>query len=362
MTDTAAFNPPALAALIDDIDGDIETSLPGADARLPRSVLAALARAKGGVANEEYYKLLFVYRQLFPQTAARDALLRHGELKGVFPKLASAAGVAVAFTGNDGNTALIGTVFKRADGAQFSLDAAATIVAGVAAGTVTALVPGSIGNTGAGSKLSFVAPVPGIQSTVTVGAAIATGFDAETIDAFRGRVIAAWQKPPQGGDLDDYVAFAKEVAGVTRAWAFKNWMGVGTIGVTFVEDDNPAGIIPIVGDVAAVQAHIDDERKVTADVIVFAPTPLPLTPTIRISPDTADNRGAVITSIKALIAAEAIPGGSISASGVFYYSRIEEAVETSPGIVDSEFTIPAPGTNVAIAPGELLQLGAVTWI
>ena len=44
--------------------------------------------------------------------------------------------------------------------------------------------------------------------------------------------VAPW------GDNDDYVAWATEVPGVTRAWCSPNGMGAGTVVVRFVRDDD----------------------------------------------------------------------------------------------------------------------------
>lgn len=364
MTDTVAFNPPSLASLIDGVAGDIETAIPGADARLPRSALAGIGYAKGGVSKQQYFSIYWVYKQLFPQTADWDALLMLGQLKGKTPKLASAASLTLNVTGNNGVQPTAGLIVKRSDGARFAIAGAATIAGGVASVTATALVPGSAGNTPVNTTLTFEAPIANVNSNATAGAVVTTGFDAETIDAFRGRVIEAWQNPPQGGDLNDFVQWAKDVAGVTRAWSFKNWMGTGSVGVLFVEDDNPAGIIPSGGDVAAVQAYIETVCPVIGELFVVAPTALNLNPTIHIVPDNAANRAAVTANLKALIAAEAIPGGSTSASGLFYLSHIQEAVDTAAGIVDNVISLlvgVAPA-NITVGAGQLVQLGNITWV
>ena len=49
-----------------------------------------------------------------------------------------------------------------------------------------------------------------------------------------------------------------EVPGVTRAWAYANHLGLGTVGVFFVMDDKVGTIIPSGGEVADVQAYIDE--------------------------------------------------------------------------------------------------------
>ena len=65
---------------------------------------------------------------------------------------------------------------------------------------------------------------------------LAAGSDAETDESLRARVLRRIQKPPQGGAGYDYVAWALEVPGVTRAWVYPAEMGLGTVTVRFVRD------------------------------------------------------------------------------------------------------------------------------
>ena len=61
--------------------------------------------------------------------------------------------------------------------------------------------------------------------------------------------------PPFGGNQFDYVRWAREVSGVTRAWCFPTWKGGGTVGVTFVMD-NRSNIFPQPADVERVADYI----------------------------------------------------------------------------------------------------------
>ncbi|WP_332829400.1 baseplate J/gp47 family protein [Escherichia coli] len=42
---------------------------------------------------------------------------------------------------------------------------------------------------------------------------------------------------PGGGALHDYVIWAREVPGVSRAWAWDAWHGPGTVGLAWLYDD-----------------------------------------------------------------------------------------------------------------------------
>ncbi len=46
-----------------------------------------------------------------------------------------------------------------------------------------------------------------------------------------------------GGADPDYVIWAKEIAGITRAWTFRHYKGTGTVGV-MVATSNPVNPAP----------------------------------------------------------------------------------------------------------------------
>ena len=88
-------------------------------------------------------------------------------------------------------------------------------------------------------------------------------------------------------------------------------MGAGTVGLQFVTDDDPAGIIPDAGKVAEVQANVDTKRPVTADAYVTAPIADALNMTIKLSPNTATVRAAVLAELQDLITRDSVPAGTI---------------------------------------------------
>ncbi len=213
--------------------------------------------------------------------------------------------------------------------------------------------------------LDLVSPIAGVGSQGTVAAGgIVSGADLESDEALRERWLDRVRRPPHGGADFDYVKWAREVPGVTRAWVLANGMGLGTVVVWFVMDDKPDTIIPDAGEVAIVAdyiaRHVDPETglevgsPVTADVYVVAPTPIVLDPEISVTPDTAAIRAAVTGNLLDFIQREAVPGGTIE------ISRFEEAISTSEGEFDHETTTPA--ADITHASGEIAVLGTVTWL
>lgn len=348
------FSRPDLPTLINRAEADIETRLPGADARLRRSNLNVLARVHSGAAHGLYGYLEWLARQVIIDTADGDMLERHASIWGVERKAASPAVGNITVTGTNGAIVPADSTLARSDGAQYSTDAEATIAGGTATIAVTAVDGGQAGNAAAASMLSFDTPIAGVSATATVGAgALTGGADIETDNDLRARLLARIQAPPHGGAQHDYIAWALEVPGVTRAWVYPAELGLGTITVRFVRDDD-ASPIPDAGEVAAVQAYIDALRPVTADLTVVAPVAVPLNFTIDIVPDTAAIRAAIEAELRDLLLRAAEPGATI------LLSHIREAISLATGENDHILTTPA--ANVTHAIGEMATFGAITWL
>lgn len=339
--------------LLERISTEFDLALPGSDARLRRSVENVLSRALVIAENELYGYLTYLAKQIFVDTASVEFLERHAAIWGITRKPAAAASGEVTFTGS--NTAVIpaGTVLQLKNGRQFTTDAELVIAGGTATGTVTAALAGQDGNTDASASIALVSPISGIQSAAAIGEdGLTGGADIESDAALAARVIKRIQQPPHGGAKFDYETWALEVPGVTRAWVYPEQMGVGTVSVTFVMDDRD-DIIPLAGDVANVQAHIDTARPVTADVSVFAPTPVAVDFEITLNPNNADTRAAVQAEIADFFQREAAPGGTL------YWSRMMEAISTATGEFDH--VLAQPAANVVMDYGEMPVVGEFTF-
>jgi len=348
-----AFERPSLTQLVTRIEGDLSARL-GTGPLLEKGVLKVLARVLAGGAHLLHGHQDFIAKQIIWDTAEAEYLERWASIWGLTRKAASFATGDVTFTGVDGNTVPAGTALQRADGAEFLTDASADILSGSVTVSATAVLAGTDGNTALGTTLQLTSPVAAIDSTATVaGTGIATGAEAESDADFLERFLTDRRTPPQGGAAADYVKWALEVPGVTRAFALPQHQGVGTVGVTFMVDDE-TDPIPDAGKVAEVQAAIELERPVTATVVVFAPTEVTYDPTISIKPNTGDVRAEVTLALEDLLQRESEPGGTL------LLSRVREAIATTPG--EEDHVLDSPTTNVTVAAGELLTLGTITFL
>lgn len=349
-----SFTRPTLAELADRISSDIEARFPGADSRLRHSVLGTLARVTAGAMHGLYGHLDFLADQLLPDSAESEYLRRWGGVYGVTIKAATAAAGSAAITGTNDTLVEAGTLLQRGDGVEYATTADAVIAAGVATLLLDAVLPGAAGSAVTGVKLTFVSPIAGIGAEAVVAEpGLIGGEDEETDDAYRARLLARIRQPPQGGARSDYERWGLEVAGVTRVWVYPEWLGAGTVGVTFVMDgrEDP---IPLAGDVEIVAAYLDPLRPVTAEVVVFAPTPEPLDLEISgLDPDNAETQAAVAEEIRDLLFREAAPGGTI------LISHLREAISVAAG--ERDHVLVSPIANIAHAPGHLATLGEITW-
>ncbi|MGX9966061.1 baseplate J/gp47 family protein [Roseomonas sp. F4] len=349
----ATFPRPTLSALRQQGRAEIAALLAGFDPTLPRSILGVLSDAQAALLHQQYGYLDFIAGQTIPDTAEAEYLDRWCRIVGLVRKPASFAGGNVTLSGSAG-TVPAGTRLLRSDGVAYLTQADATLVASAATVAVLAEADGIAGNVGAGAELALGLAIPGIIGVAVVAAGGLAGGAAEEADAeLRERLRARLATPPQGGAASDYVAWALTVSGVTRAWAYPLNRGAGTVDIAFVMDGR-TDIIPLSGDVAAVQSVIDVLRPVTADALVFAPVAAPLAITITgLSPDTAAVRAAIVAQLAAQIARDAEPGGTIRKS------RLVEAVSRAAG--EAFHTMTVPSGDVTHAAGVIAIPGTVTF-
>lgn len=215
------FTRPTRSELLDSARTELETRLPGADARLRRSVLDVLARMIAQVAHTLFGYLAFLVQQAFPTTAVDEFLRQWASLYGVNEIPANFAQGLVVFTGSDLATIPQETLVRRADGREYRTLAEGVISAGTATVSVLSVLPGLDANTDAGVSVTTLSQLPGVLSTATVDTGgITGGTDVEDVESLRSRLVARIQRPPAGGTEADYVARAKEYAGVTDVFVF----------------------------------------------------------------------------------------------------------------------------------------------
>ncbi len=317
-----------------------------------------LAQVWAAVVYTLHGHLEFLSLQLFADTAEREFLIRLASLHGITPTPATFAAGTTLATGVNTSVIPIGTIYVRDDGVTYEVTVEATIAGGVASVDIQAVEAGEAGSIPEGDTLSLESPIAGVDTDSTVEAPGLEGDDEESTEELRARYLLRLREPPTGGSDQDYEGWALEVAGVTRAFIYRHESGLGTLTVRFVRD-NDVPIFPDPGEVADVQAKLDEERPTTAEPTAAAPVDSPIAFTISITPDTPAIRAAVEAELDDLFFRDSEPGDGLG-RGTILLSSMQTAIGVSAGVDDYTLTVPA--ANVVPALGDMPTRGTVTWV
>lgn len=351
-----AFTLPTLVEIRQQTAADIETYLPGRDARTRRTATGVLSHAVAGAVQGLHANIQARERNFLPdERAEAEGVERWAALLGIWYRDATIAEGPLAVTGTVGASLPAGTRLLHADGTEYITQGDLSLTASSGNVTIQATQAGAAGNLPAASRLNLLSPVLGINSALEVGGAgLSGGADREALDSLRARVLSRLRNPPMGGSQSDYETWALEGhASVTRAWVSSLEQGANTVTVRVV-CDNEADIIPTQAVLDDVAAYVDGVRPVTAEVFVEAPVAVPIIFQIGLTPDTAAVRAVVTTALQDLLRREAAPGETL------LRSHITEAISVSVGEVDHELVYPE--ADLTHAAGEMPVFGSITWL
>ena len=372
------FPRPTLTQLRTQAMQDITASdLPNADGFLRRAVLRVLAWVQAGLAYLHYGYLDWISSQSTPFTSTAEYLDAWAAMAPT-PVLREAPQFAsgpASWSGIATTDLPAGTLCSRSDGTQFATTADATVIGTAVAVEVVAVVAGSAGNTDSGSPLTLSTTIPGITSLGAATGPITGGTDLELDAALRGRMLESYAAPPHGGNAADYITWALEVPGVTRAWAAPSGMGAGSVIVYFMMDQAAAAFggfpqgsngvaalearaLPATGDQLAVANFIYPLRPVTA--IVYAVAPIAQTQAFTLGGLTSATT-AQQAQITAAITGLFLQVDSPLATTSIEQSDVAAAITAIGGLPSFAVTSPSswPITSTA---GYLFTLGAVTYV
>ncbi|EMD6811812.1 baseplate J/gp47 family protein [Citrobacter koseri] len=346
------FARPELPQLIATIRSDLLTRFQQ-DVVLRRMDAEVYARVQAAAVHTLYGYLDYLARNMLPDLCDEDWLYRHARIKRCPRKDAVAASGFVRWDGIGGTPTLpAGTQIQRDDQVTFTTTQTVRASGGLLRVPVVADVAGTAGNTDDGTALRLGTPVSGIPSAGYADT-LNGGDDVEELETWRARVMERYYWIPQGGADPDYVIWAKEIAGITRAWTFRHYQGIGTVGVMVATSD-PANPAPGDDVVQAVREHILPRAPVAGSgLFVFAAAEKVIPVTIALAKDTPEIRTAVTAELNSLMLRDGQPSGKV------YVSRISEAISLATDEVAHQLR--APTVDVVLGQTELPVLGDITW-
>ena len=298
----------------------------------------------------------WVLDQSFPQTAQGMYLDYHAETRGITRAAAEKAVGTLRFAAADKVTAVCpiekGTVCMTAEGVRFET----TEDAAIAVGSQWVDVPAQAAEAGAGGNV--IAGTVTLLSAMPVGvvqctnpAAFSGGCDAESDEALRGRVLASYQRLPNGANAAYYEQEAMRYPGVAAAKAVGRARGIGTVNVVIATH---AGV-PDAALLAAVETDLQKKREIAVDVKVLAPAveTVAVTAALKAAP------GYTFAEVKAgaQSALEALFTGGLLGKSVTT-ARLLTLLCGVEGVENVHLT--APAADVAVGSTELPMLGTAT--
>lgn len=236
--------------------------------------------------EKAYAEMDLMMDAAFPQTSWGKYLDYLGEeLAGLTRRAATSSKVKLTISGTAGVTVLAGSLFATEGNTNFATAKDVTIGNdGTVEADATAQASGSGGNVAAGTITKIPVSIYGVSS-VTNSAAADDGYEEETDDALRDRILFAVRQPATSGNVYHYIEWATSVSGVGAVKIIPLWNGNGTVKVIVVDanKDTPSDdLLQEVRDAIAKNAPIG------ATVTVVAPTLKTLNIALKVTGGTGD--------------------------------------------------------------------------
>lgn len=216
---------PTFTELYESIRDELKDKL-GLSSLVGKTFLNAFALVQAGKLKVLYLLAGSIYKNIFVDTADADMLSRFGFVKlNRYPNEATAGEYTAEVTGTPGAVIAAGTTFKSLDSSTspaklFVLDASYTMPASTGAVSLRALDLGTTARLEIGDQVQVTQPIAALDSFAEILSVDITATEAETLEAYRVKVIAAYQTEPQGGAKTDFRLWALDAAGVRDTYPY----------------------------------------------------------------------------------------------------------------------------------------------
>lgn len=222
-----------------------------------------------GITVEKLYKLLeFWKNQTFIDTATEDEYIdKHALLFGVTRRLGTKAKGEVTITGKPNTLVAENTIVLNRDNIKYKVLIDGTINHnGKIKLPIECLSSGTIGNCSPGEINSFEITNSNIF-TVNNEEAVIGGFEKEPNELLIARAKEKITKPAHSGNINDYIQWAKEVAGVGKVKVRPLWNGNGTVKILVANYNNEIADSSLINKVRE-RIEKEDGRPIGASITV----------------------------------------------------------------------------------------------
>jgi uncharacterized phage protein gp47/JayE len=349
------FARPTLEALIARVRQDFETTLGSGAVRFRRTVEDVLARSIAGLTHGLHGHAEWVARQQFPSTCDDENLARWAEMLGVERREAVPARGIV--TTDAPGFVPIGHEMVAPDGTVFEIEYEIAVAPGALAEFHVVAQEGGKATEQAGGTVLTLDPAWGAHTEATVSPqGLEGGFDAETPEQFRDRVVRRLALPVRGGTPEDFRTWALEVPGVLRAGISINGAGDVTVRPLDVAADGFSPSAPSVARQDLIEAYIAERVPAGFVFNIGSVTPSAINLTVNV-PSGAPAVGSERDIAAQIALTEFFARAEVGEDVIL--SQVSAIIAGVPGIDDH--TITSPASNVTIAAGGYAVFGSLTW-
>lgn len=303
-----------------------------------------------------YQEAEWTRRQCFPQTATGEELDKHAFLRGLTRNEAVRATGTLRFSvGTAAQTDLLipqGTVCMTAGLVTFETTREAVLPAGNLSVDVPAQAvrPGSGGNTPAGTIRTMAVAPTGVAAC-TNPAAFTGGRETEEDEDLRARILASYQRLPNGTNAAYYEQEATALEGVAAANVLPKNRGLGTVDIYIAAD----GGLPSQELLEEVQEALESKREIAVDLRVLSPQAV----TVNVLVSVKARESHLIQSVREAVSAAIqtwFDGGLLGKD--LLLADLRQLIYETEGVAN--YRIDSPANDVTVSPGQLPVLGVLS--
>lgn len=303
-----------------------------------------------------YQEAEWTRRQCFPQTATGEELDKHAFLRGLTRNEAVRATGTLRFSvGTATQTDLPipqGTVCMTAGLVTFETTREAVLPAGNLSVDVPAQAvrPGSGGNTPAGTIRTMAVAPTGVAAC-TNPAAFTGGRETEEDEDLRARILASYQRLPNGTNAAYYEQEATALEGVAAANVLPKNRGLGTVDIYIAAD----GGLPSQELLEEVQDALESKREIAVDLRVLSPQAV----TVNVLVSVKARESHLIQSVREAVSAAIqtwFDGGLLGKD--LLLADLRQLIYETEGVAN--YRIDSPANDVTVSPGQLPVLGILS--
>lgn len=291
---------------------------------------------------------------MFPQSSWGEYLdLLADELgNGMKRRAATKAVVVLTLSGTAGTEVNSGALFATDGKINFITTEDCTIGEdGFCTVKAEAQAAGKEGNVKAGTIVKIPVSIYGV-SAVTNKEDAYNGYDEETDDSLRERLLFRLRHPVTSGNANEYVDWAESVGGVGAAKCIPLWNGNGTVKVIIVDANNEQANDELLN---AVKNYIEKVRPIGASVTVVTPEILKVSVAAKVTAASEDYVAKITEAINEYFRREGFNSNYVS------IAHIGKIMLETGAISDYEsLTINGGISNISVDDNHVPRLGTLT--